>query len=155
MLFEVGRIPGVPGAVFSDFSLWSGRTFIVEGQRYQPRGFFRRRVTLPGIPENVDATLNGFLPGAQTLVAAGTTYRIGPRVPRDLQILAVLPLLLILLVKGGPGILVAGVAFSVNTKILMSSGSDVTKAGLLIATLVFGASLNVALAIALHAAWWM
>lgn len=154
MPFEVGRIPGVTGPVFSDFSFWNGLFFTVEGQRLKPRGLFRRRVTLPGIPENVEGTLKAGLPGSQRLVVAGTAYRIAPDIPRGLQILAVLPLLLGLLVKGGLAWVVVAVALGANTKAVTSTLTNPTKTAVLIATFLAGAAANVALATALHAAWW-
>lgn len=154
MPFKVGVIPGVTAAVFSDFSFWNGQVFIVEGQRFRPRGLFRRRVTLPGIPQNVEGTLKMGLPGSQRLVVAGTAYPIGPPVPRALQILAMLPLLLGLLVKGGLAWVIVAVALAANTKALTSTLRNSTKAGLMAATFLAGACVNVALAVALRAAWW-
>ena len=94
------------------------------------------------------------LPGSQRLVVAGTAYPIGPLVPRALQILAMLPLLLGLLVKGGLAWVIVAVALAANTKALTSTLRNSTKAGLLAATFLAGAFVNVALAVALRAAWW-
>jgi hypothetical protein len=68
--FEVGQVPGVKGIVLSDFSMWNGLGFIVEGQRIKPRGIWRR-VTLPGTPRNVEAHVKGGLPGAEKRPTCG------------------------------------------------------------------------------------
>src|SRR5262245_7180839 len=92
--FEMQPVPGVPGAVLSELSVWSGLTFSVNGKRVKARGVWDRRVTLPGTDGPVEGRLKNGLPGAQRLIVAGNAYPIGPPVPGGLQILAVLPVLL-------------------------------------------------------------
>ncbi|WP_207555758.1 hypothetical protein [Intrasporangium flavum] len=140
--------------VLSDFSLWDGLAFTVEGRRFRPRGIFHRRVTLPGIPTNVEATVTGALPGTHRLVVDGTAYPVGPPVPLGLKVLALLPFLLGLPIKGSLGWLVVALALPCNSRILLSSRTNVAKAALLVATLLVGAGVEVALAVWLAATWW-
>src|SRR4051794_22318435 len=121
MPFEMQPVPGVPGTILSDVSFWRGLIFIVSGQRVKPRGLFPRRVTLPGTDGPVNAKLHGGLPGAQQLIVGGKAYPTGPPVPTSLRIVAVLPVLLVLLVKGGLGLIVAIAAVTLNTKIVTSA----------------------------------
>jgi hypothetical protein len=89
--FPVGAVPGVIGPVFSVFSLWSGLSFIVEGRRYRPTGF-SSRVTLPGIPRNVEGRVSsGLLPGAEKLLVDGQAYPTGWEATLGLRVLAMAP----------------------------------------------------------------
>lgn len=154
MPFEMQPVPDVPGTILSDVSLWRGLTFIANGQRAKPRGLFVRRVTLQGADGPVEAKIKGGLPGAQQLAVAGKAYATGPPVPKGLRIVAVLPVLLVLLVKGGLGLVVALSGLTLNTQIVTSARPNSTKLGLMVATLIVGSSVDLAIAVALRAAWW-
>lgn len=154
MPFEMQPVPGVPGTILSDVSLWRGLTFTVNGQRVKPRGLFPRRVSLPGTDGPVEAKLKGDLPGAQQLIVEGKAYPTGPPAPTGLRIVAVLPVLLVLLVKGGLGLIVAIAAVTLNTQTVTSTRPNSTKVAFMVATLIVGAGANIAIAVALRAAWW-
>jgi len=154
MAFQMQPVPDVPGTMLSDVSFWRGLTFIVNGQRVKPHGLLPRRVTLPSRDGPVEGKLKGGLPGAQQLIVAGSAYPTGPPVPTGLRIVAVLPLVLTLLVKGGFRTVVALTAVVLNTQIITSTRPRSIQVGLMLATLLVGAGVNVAIAVALRATWW-
>lgn len=145
MPFEMQAIPGVSGVVRSEFSFWTGLAFIVDGQHIKPRGF-RRHVTLPGTYGAVEARLKGGLPGAQTLLVDGQEYATGPAVHKGLRIVALLPILALLLAKpwwSFPAVIVAVV---INTGIIRSDRSTMSKVTLIVACSIAACGLNLALA---------
>jgi hypothetical protein len=155
MPFEMQPVPGVAGTIMSEVSLWRGLTFIVNGRRLKPRGIFVRRVSLPGADGPVEGKIKGGLPGTQQLIVEGNAYPTGPPVPKGLQVVAALPVLLMLLIRGGGlGLIVAIAGVTLNSQIVTSTRPNRTKVALMVATLLVGASVNIALAVASRSAWW-
>ena len=147
------NIPGVSGDIAVEQSFWKGFTVIVAGQHVKPHGFPRNRLTLPGAAGPIEAKVKGGVARAYpSLVVDGKDYPTGPPTPKAQQVLALLPLLLLLLVQGALGILVAFGALSVNMGIVRAERSDTAKLGLMAAVLVVAATIDILLATAVLSA---
>jgi hypothetical protein len=147
------NIPGVSGDISVEQSFWKGFKFTVAGQQVKPHGFPRNRLTLPGAVGPIEAKVKGGVARAYpSLVIDGRDYPTGPPTPKAQQVLALLPLLLLLLVQGALGILVAFGALSVNMGIVRAERSNGAKLGLMAAVLVVGATIDILLATAILSA---
>lgn len=147
MPFAILHIPGVSGGISTEFSFWRGFKFHVAGERVTPHGFPRNRLTLPGLSGPVPAKVKSGLARAHpTLVVDGKEYPTGPPTPKGQQILALLPLLLLVLVQGALGIVVAFGAVMVNMGTIRGERSNATKVGLMVAILVSAAAIDIVLA---------
>ena len=146
MTESVITIPGVLGELTARSSFWQGWIFHVDGERVRPHGFPRNRLTLPGDSGPIPARIKGGLFRAYpTIVVDQTEYPTGPPTPRGLQILALLPLALILLVQGILGFAVAFVSVAVNMSIRRSDRSERAKVGLVVVTVLTAAVVDVLL----------
>ncbi len=147
------NIPGVSGDIAVEQSFWKGFKFTVAGQQVKPHGFPRNRLTLPGAAGPIEAKVKGGVARAYpSLVIDGKDYPTGPPTPKAQQVLALLPLLLLLLVQGALGILVAFGALSVNMGIVRAERSNGAKLGLMAAVLVVAAAIDILLATAILSA---
>ncbi|MGO4601706.1 hypothetical protein [Terrabacter sp. 2YAF2] len=147
------NIPGVSGDIAVEQSFWKGFKFSVAGQQVKPHGFPRNRLTLPGAAGPIEAKVKGGVARAYpSLVIDGKDYPTGPPTPKAQQVLALLPLLLLLLVQGALGILVAFGALSVNMGIVRAERSNGAKLGLMAAVLVVAATIDILLATAILSA---
>lgn len=153
MTFANLYIPGVAGSLSTTYSFWKGYAFSVDGQREKPQGFPRNRLSLPGVSAPVEAKIKGGPVRAHpTLVVDGREYSTGPATPIGYQILALLPVLLLAIVQGALGFVVAFGAIALNLSIIRSERPNATKAGLMVAVLAVGALVDVLLVTALVAA---
>lgn len=147
------NVPGVSGDIAVEQSFWKGFTFTVAGQHVKPHGFPRNRLTLPGAAGPIEAKVKGGVVRAYpSLVIDGKDYPTGPPTPKAQQVLALLPLLLLLLVQGALGILVAFGALSINMGIVRAERSNAAKLGLMAAVLVVAATIDILLATAVLSA---
>ena len=129
-------IPGVSGALSTDYSFWSGFRFFVGGKRIKPRGFPRNRLTLPGEAGPVEGRVKLGLTAHPTIVVAGKEYRTGPPTPTGLQVLALLPLAALILVQGAVGALVAFGGVATNLGIIRAERPRPATIALMLAVVV-------------------
>jgi hypothetical protein len=140
------HVPGVSGDISVEQSFWKGFRFTVAGQPVKPHGFPRNRLTLPGAAGPIEAKVKGGVARAYpSLVIDGKDYPTGPPTPKAQQVLALLPVLLLLLVQGALGILVAFGALSINMGIVRAERSNAAKIGLMAAVLVAAATIDIVL----------
>ena len=151
MAFAALDIPGLAGTLSTEYSFWKGYRFSVAGQQVRPHGFPRNRLTLPGSHGPLEATVKGGPVRAHPiLVVDGTEYPTGPPTPTSQQVLALLPLALLLLVQGAVGAGVALGAVSANMAVVRAEKSPAAKVGLMLAVLVVAAATDIVLATAVQ-----
>lgn len=138
------NIPGTPGPLRIENSFWKGLRFSINGHPIKPHGFPRNRLTLPGMQGPIEAKIKGgALHAHPSLIIGGQEFMTGPPTPKIQQVLALLPLLLLVLVQGALGFLIAFGAIAANMGIIRAEHSAGTKVGLLLATLVAAATVDV------------
>ena len=147
MPIDTLHIPGVSGGISVEPTFWKGFRYTVDGQLIKPHGFPRNRLTLPGTTGPVEAKVKGGVARAYpSLVVDGKDYPTGPATPRGQQVVALLPLLLLLLVQGAVGIFVALAALSTNMGIVRSERSNTAKIGLMVVVLVVASAVDLLVA---------
>jgi hypothetical protein len=147
MPIDTLHIPGVSGGISVEPTFWKGFRYSVDGQPIKPHGFPRNRLTLPGTAGPVEAKVKGGVARAYpSLVVDGKDYATGPATPRAQQVVALLPVLLLLLVQGALGFLVAFVAVSTNMGIVRSERPNAAKIGLMVVVLVVASAVDLLVA---------
>lgn len=148
--FATLNIPGTPGPLRIENSFWKGLRFSINGHPIKLHGFLRNRLTLPGMQGPIEAKVKGgALHAHPSLMIGGQEFMTGPPTPKIQQVLALLPLLLLVLVQGAFGFLIAFGAIAANMGIIRAEHSAGTKIGLLFATFLAAATLDVLIVTAL------